>query len=204
MRLDLRGSRRPSAARCARSRSASCRRRPASLSAARASPSTSRSALCIRCVAEWLRMRARARAAWSTCAATVSPTLSIAGHAARRDGRTRRPGSSACPRREQREAHAARRARRGRRPGRRTPRRTACVSSTTTAVARRLRAHAPRVPSSYSATTCASRRQRFVAVELAFSRRCIRRRSRQLELAGGARPLALLLHRRFEPRFIDA
>jgi hypothetical protein len=57
--LDARISR-PSPAGCGRSRSGSCPDRPASPSAARGRPSTSRSALCIRWVAEWWRTVRRA------------------------------------------------------------------------------------------------------------------------------------------------
>ena len=67
-------ARRSSACR-ARSRSASCRRRPASPFCCTCAPSTSRSALCMRCVTEWLRM-VRARSAMSTRASTLSPSLS--------------------------------------------------------------------------------------------------------------------------------
>ena len=121
--LDLADLLRRSSACRARSRSASCPRRPASPSAARAPPSTSRSALCIRCVTEWLRMVRRAQRG-------VDPRLDPVADLQRAGLRACRGGRSTSALDLLRVvdlegAAASRPARRGRRPGRRPRRRTA-------------------------------------------------------------------------------
>ncbi len=89
-------------------------------------PSTSRSALCIRCVAEWLRIVRRAPVEVDLRRRPRRPRRARRS-SPRRGGRRPRAGSSACRSTSKSVRHAPpSSARRGRRPGRRTRRRTAC------------------------------------------------------------------------------
>ena len=81
---------------CGRSRSGSCPRSTSEPFCCTWPPSTSRRALCIRWVAEWLRM-VRARAWAVHPGASRRCRRSACRSSPRRGGRTRRPGFSACP-----------------------------------------------------------------------------------------------------------